>query len=177
MLSLGFDDLIAYTNWERQKWRQWFRSRGDEVLAISAGPHGDGRFHSVGELVRYIFSAEKRYVERLSSQPLTDTASIPSDSHEALFQFGELSRKGLLELVTAFPAQEWDVPQEFNFPNRNASVKATPKKIVIHVLMHEIRHWAQIATVLRLNGLVDQPHDFLFSPVMGGDFKHEDARA
>jgi hypothetical protein len=41
-----------------------------------------------GDLVRHIFSAEKRYVERLSDRPLTDTASIPNDNLEALFGFG-----------------------------------------------------------------------------------------
>lgn len=45
---------------------------------------------------------------------------------------------------------------------------ATPKKIVTHILLHEIRHWAQIPTVLRLRGLKDDFHDFLFSPVMAG---------
>jgi uncharacterized damage-inducible protein DinB len=177
MFSLGLDDLIAYTGWERQKWYEWLRSHGDQVLAISAGPHGDGRFHSVGELVRHIFSAEKRYVERLSGRSLTDPESIPTDSSEVLFQFGQLSRKGLQDLVETFPAQAWDVPQEFKFPNWNASLKATPRKIVVHILTHEIRHWAQIATVLRLNGLVDQPHDFLFSPVMGGEFRRGDEKA
>ena len=45
-----------------------------------------------------------------------------------------------------------------------------PKKIVMHVLMHEIRHWAQIATICRLNGLVTEWSDFLASPVGGGTF-------
>jgi hypothetical protein len=36
------------------------------------------------------------------------------------------------------------------------------------VLMHEIRHWAQIATVLRFSGLsTGEMHDFLLSPVLG----------
>jgi uncharacterized damage-inducible protein DinB len=171
MLNLGLNDLIAYTDWERQRWHRWLRSHDDQVLAISAGPHGDGRFQSVGELVRHIFSAEKRYVERLFERPITYTGNIPTDDTEALFQFGQLSRKGLEELIERFPVQRWDVPLELNFPNWNASVKATPRKIVIHILIHEIRHWGQIATVLRLNGLVDEPHDFLFSPVMGGEFR------
>jgi len=50
---------------------------------------------------------------------------------------------------------------------------ATPRKIVVHILLHQIRRWAQIATLLRLNGLVDDFHDFLFSPVMGGEFRRE----
>ena len=43
----------------------------------------------------------------------------------------------------------------------------------MHVLMHEIRHWAQIATLLRLNGVAGEFHDFLFSPVLGGEFKRQ----
>ena len=57
-VSLSLSDLIDYTDWERQKWYDWFRQQGREVLKISCGPHGDGRFGTVGELVRHIFSAE-----------------------------------------------------------------------------------------------------------------------
>jgi uncharacterized damage-inducible protein DinB len=52
----------------------------------------------------------------------------------------------------------------------NYKTTATPRKIITHVLMHEIRHWAQIGTMLRLDGIVDDFHDFLASPVMGGGF-------
>ena len=57
------------------------------------------------------------------------------------------------------------------------SLKATPRKIIIHVLTHEIGHWAQIATVLRLNGFKGEFHDFIFSPVLGGEFRTEQATA
>jgi len=42
--------------------------------------------------------------------------------------------------------------------------------------MHEIRHWAQIATLLRLQGLTDEFHDFLFSPVLGGEYRREQGK-
>ncbi len=174
-INLSLNDLMDYTEWERQKWYDRLQQYGERVLKISAGPHGDGRFETVGDWVRHIFSAEKRYVERLSGQPLTDPASVPNDSIEALFRFGQLSRKGLKELVETFPAQEWDAPKELKFPN--AIGTATPRKIVIHILMHEIRHWAQIATLFRLNGLTGEFHDFLFSPVMGGGFEHQQSKA
>src|SRR3989442_10744677 len=87
LTGLSLIDLMDYTDWERRKWYDWLRQRGQQVLEISAGPHGDGRFQSVGELVKHIFTAEKRYVERLSGRPLTDPASIPNDNIEALFQF------------------------------------------------------------------------------------------
>lgn len=170
-VSLSLDDLIAYTDWERGLWYEWLHKRGDKVLTISAGPHGDGRFTTVGDLMKHIFSAEKRYVDRLWDRPLTDTASLRNDNIEALFEFGRGSRKELGELVRTFPAERWDEPMEFKIVNN--VIRATPKKIVVHVLMHEVRHWQQVATTLRLNGMVAGFRDFLFSPAMGGEIKKD----
>ena len=165
--NVTLSELIAYTSWERGKWHEWFRKQGDNPLTITVGPHGDGRFQIIGDVVRHIFSAEKRYVDRLSNRPLTDTASLSNSSVEALFQFGRQSRKDLEAFVKILPAQDWDVPQEFDFMKK--SLKATPRKLIVHVLVHEIRHWAQIATLLRMNGLTGEFHDFLFSPVLGSE--------
>ena len=65
-MHLEYADLISYTDWERRKWYDWFRRHEASVLTMSAGPHGDGRFQTIGDLVRHIFMAGKRYVERLS---------------------------------------------------------------------------------------------------------------
>lgn len=165
-IQVSLDDLLDYTAWERESWFAQLRKHGDQILKVSAGPHGDGRFQAVGELVRHIFSAEKRYVDRLSGRPLTDAAAIPNDNLQALFQFGQQSRRDLEDLIKTFPPQEWDAMKEFKIVEH--VIRATPRKIVTHVLMHEIRHWAQIATLLRLSGFAVEPHDFLFSPVMGG---------
>src|SRR4029077_16450682 len=106
-VSLG--ELMEYTDWERSKWQERLQQRGDSVLATSVGAHGDGRFQSVGDVIKHIFSAEKRYVDRLSNRPLTDAVSIPNDKLEALFQFGARSRKELREFVEALPARNWDI--------------------------------------------------------------------
>ena len=45
-----------------------------------------------------------------------------------------------------------------------------------HILLHEIRHWAQIATLLRVSGLTGEFHDFLFSPIMGSGFTREQSK-
>jgi len=170
-MQLNLNDLLAYTAWERQNWYDCLKQHGKKALKIHLGPNRDGRFETVGDLVKHIFSAEKRYVARITGQPLSDFADLPNDNVEALFQFSQQSRKELQHLLETFPEAEWDRPKEFKV--LNYSVKATPKKIVVHILMHEIRHWAQIATLLRLNGLPSGPHDFLVSPVFGGEFKEE----
>ena len=59
--------------------------------------------------------------------------------------------------------------KEFDF--FGTTLESTPRKIVVHVVMREIRHWAQIATLFRLHGLSDRFHDFLFSPVLGGELR------
>ena len=170
-IHLSLSDLIDYTDWERQKWHERLRQQGNAVLKTGVGPHGDGRFGTVGELVRHIFSAEKRYVERLLGKPLTDTSTVPADNLEALFQFGDESRRNLKDFVESFPAEQWDVPFEFKL--MNSMLRVTPRKIIVHVLVHEMRHWAQVATLLRLNGVTGDFHDFLFSPAMGGEPKCE----
>jgi uncharacterized damage-inducible protein DinB len=173
-VALNLTDLMDYTDWERQKWHDWLKQQGDDALKISAGPHGDGRFSTVGDLIKHIFSAEKRYVDRLSDRPLTDPASIPNDTVEGLFLFSRRSRKDLRQFIDTYPAQKWDAMMEFDF--MGGILRATPKKIATHVLLHEIRHWAQIATLFRLTGLKGEFHDFLGSPVFGGDFRRPAAK-
>ncbi|MGA8145191.1 MAG: DinB family protein [Candidatus Acidiferrales bacterium] len=165
--ALSLSELIEYTDWERGKWHESLRRLGDAVLALEVGTHGDGRFKTLGDLLRHIFSAEKRYIDRLSNRPLTDAASISNTDLQALFDFGNQSRSDLKGFVSTFPDQAWDVPQEIALMNNSLSV--TPKKIVAHILLHEIRHWAQIGTLLRLNAMPGEFHDFLFSPVLGGE--------
>jgi uncharacterized damage-inducible protein DinB len=167
MLSVSVNELIEFTDWERGKWRDWLQQRG-EALKIPVGPNGDGRFRNVGNVVRHIFSAENRYVERLLGRPLTDTGSVSNNSVEALFKLGEQSRTELKKFVTAFSAVDWDTMNDYTV--LKYLLRATPRKIITHTLLHEIRHSAQIAMLLRLNGVVAELHDFLFCPVMGGEF-------
>ena len=54
--GVSLNELMEYTDWERGKWHDALRQHGDSVLATSAGPHGDGRFQSVGNLMKHIFS-------------------------------------------------------------------------------------------------------------------------
>jgi len=164
-MNIDVTDLMDYTEWERGKWRELFR-REPEALKISLGSHGDGRFQQVGDWVRHIFSAEKRYADRLSGKPLTDTASLTNHNAEMLFEFAEQGRKELRQLLGTFTEASWKAPLQFNL--MNLVITASPKKIVTHVLVHEMRHWAQIATLLRQQGIRDDFHDLLLSPVMGG---------
>lgn len=168
-LQLGIEDLIEYTDWERGKWREFLQAYGDEVLKIGAGANGDGRFQSVGDIVRHIFSTEARYIDRLLDRELTDPSQVANNRVEALFEFGAQTRKQMNEVIATFPTERWDETKELQL--MNSTVRATPRKIVIHLLLHEIRHWPQIATLLRLNGIVAELRDFIFSPILSGEIR------
>jgi uncharacterized damage-inducible protein DinB len=164
-MTFSVRDLLTYTDWQRRQWHLWFRREGPPALAVGTGPNGDGRFETIGALIRHIFSAELRYVERISGQPLSNTAAVPSDQVDALFRLGDSGRARFLELLDTFPADRWDEPIDVAL--LNSTVRLSPRKIVLHVLTHEIRHWAQVATLLRLQGWKGDPQDLLFSPVLG----------
>lgn len=125
--------------------------------------------------MKHIFSAEKRYIERLSARPMTDTTSLPNDNVEALFQFGRESRNSLREFIETFPADKWDVPQEQDLAV--AVIIVTTRKSVTHILLHETRHWAQIGAMLRMAGHKGDFHDFLFCPAMDGIVRRDQGTA
>jgi uncharacterized damage-inducible protein DinB len=172
-IDLKLETLLDYSDWERQKMHDRLNKEGPAVLKLSAGPNGDSRFQCVGDLIRHIFSAEKRYVERLAGLAMTDTSTLPNDNLEVLFQFGQQSRKDFREFLANFPRDQWDLPQDQKLGN--SVLTLTPRKIVTHIALHEIRHWAQITTMLRMNGIKDDFHDFLFSPALGGSIRRERA--
>ena len=168
MLGLSFDDLLEYTDWQRGKWHAFFRGNAD-ALTLSIGEHGDGRFTTVGDVVKHIFGAELRYVQRLQGEALSDLANLPSDQVEELFSKGVETRRRLKQLLTTMPADQWEVPRQFTI--LSYQVTATPRKIIAHTLMHEVRHWAQLATVCRMCGHAPDAQDLLASPLWGGEFR------
>ena len=156
--------LLDYTEWDRAQWEAWFRSDDGDAFRVDLGANGDGRIANVGELVRPIFSAEQRYVDRIQERPITDTSTVPADDVDRLFDFGRQTRRGLRELVESFPAERWELPREVQIASHTRVV--TPKTMVVQSVTHEIRHWAQLATLLRMVGRNTGVHDFLLSGVI-----------
>ena len=62
MIALSLDELLAYTDEERGKWRAWLEAH-PEALALRLQP--GGRFATVGALIDHIFLVEARHLARL----------------------------------------------------------------------------------------------------------------
>jgi len=161
--TFEFEHLLKYTEWDRTQWEAWFKQQGAPALAVGLGPNVDGTVQTVGQLVRHIFAAELRYVQRIRGVPLMDASTVAADDVAALFAFGRQSRSALRALLTDLPANRWDVPQEIQIGSQKRAV--TPKTMIVQAVTHEIRHWAQMATLLRTSGKKTGAHDFLVSGV------------
>ncbi len=160
--AITFDELVRYTNAERDKWRHWLLDHAD---AIDASVQPGGRLPTVGKLIDHIFLVERRHLQRLTSQPLSDSTGLTGNNAPPLFDYGASVRRELEQYVADLSDDELETVREFEV--RDKKWPMTPRKLLFHILLHETRHWAQIALAVRLAGF-EPPgdHDLFYSKAL-----------
>jgi len=106
---------------------------------------------SVAELLQHIVAVELRYAERLAGLPETPYEAVPFGSVGAVYDTHEKAMELLRELEDREQAY-WEEWLEFT-TRRAGSMRATRRTVFVHLLMHSIRHYAQLATLLRQHGI------------------------
>ncbi|HJQ10781.1 MAG TPA: DinB family protein [Gemmatimonadaceae bacterium] len=157
-LSYGF--LLEYTSMENHRWHDWFESNPDAWNVPFASPP----MSTVGDMVKHIMGVELRYTQRLRDEPVSEWEQLLAHtSLEDVFAMGDNARALLVDFLTN--AAESELDRVLTFKTLTAgTVTASKHKIASNVFLHGIRHWGQIATVLRQNGFTTQwPHDMLLS--------------
>jgi uncharacterized damage-inducible protein DinB len=161
-MNISYDELLRYSNEERDKWRGWLLAH-PQALETAVQP--GGRFATVGKLIDHVFLVERRHLQRLAGETPAETTGLTGNNVLPLFDYGASVRRELEQLVRELDDDEADEPRTFLVRNRDYQM--TPRKLLFHVLLHEIRHWAQIALAVRVAGL-DPPgdHDLFFSAAL-----------
>jgi uncharacterized damage-inducible protein DinB len=162
MISLAFDELLRYTNAERDKWRTWFAAHpGAMEVAVQPG----GRLPTVGRLIDHIFLVERRHLQRLTGMPLVESTGLTGNNAPPLFDYGSSVRRELEQFVADLDSDVADEMRAFDVRDRRWPMSS--RKLLFHILLHEIRHWAQVALAVRLAGL-EPPgdHDLFYSPAL-----------
>jgi uncharacterized damage-inducible protein DinB len=161
-MQLTFDELLRYTQEERDKWRTWFGAHA-EALELEVQP--GARFATVGALIDHIFLVERRHLQRLRNAPVDTTTGLSGHHAPPLFDYGASVRRELDQFVSELDEDVADEPRTFTLPSGDFVL--TPRKLLFHCLLHETRHWAQIALSLRRAGL-EPPgnHDLFFSKAL-----------
>ena len=160
--ALSYDFLLEFTSVEQHHWHDWFEANPKAWdVSFAAPPMG-----TVGGLVNHIFSVELRYTQRLRDEAVSDWQELLIyTSLEDVFAFGDNARALLVDFLTTAPEDELDRVLTFKTVTAG-EVTASKHKMASNIFLHGIRHWGQIATVLRQNGFpVQWPHDALLSTV------------
>jgi uncharacterized damage-inducible protein DinB len=159
--ALSYDLLLEFTSKEHHQWHDWFLTHPNAWSV----PFATGRMATIGGVVQHIFAVELRYTQRLRDERVTEWDEFRETSIEDVFALGDDSRSQLVDFLTS--AAENELDKVLTFKTLTAGiVTATKHKIASNIFLHGIRHWGQIATVLRQNGFTDQwPHDMLLSDV------------
>ncbi len=159
--ALSYETLLEHTSIEQHRWHDWFA----EHPAAWAVPFATGRMATIGGVAMHIFAVELRYAQRLLDQAVTDWEDFRQTSIEDVFGVGDNARAQLVQFLTTAPEAELD--RVLTFQTLSAGlISASKHKIASNLFLHGIRHWAQVATVLRQMGFGDQwSHDLLLSSV------------
>jgi uncharacterized damage-inducible protein DinB len=159
--ALRYETLLELTSTEQHRWHDWFVER-PQAWAV---PFATGRMATIGGVVTHIFTVELRYAQRLLDREVTAWEDFRQTSIDDVFELGDNARGLLVQFLTSAPDSELD--RVLTFQTLTAgTVTASKHKIASNVFLHGIRHWGQIATVLRQKGFADQwPHDLLLSDI------------
>ncbi len=152
--SLTLEELLHFSD---ESTRNWLQFLADQP-AVKQLPCGIYNTATVLGLVRHIIAVEFRYSQRLAALDVTAYEQIPEDSLATLAALHT-------EAVERFRAllhdstQNWDEVVEFNTLSAG-TLRATRRKVLAHAQLHAVRHWAQLATLVRAAG---------YPPPFGGD--------
>lgn len=162
-MDFAFDEFVRYTNEERDKWRAWFTSH-PEATDIELQP--GGRYPTVGSLIDHIFLVERRHLQRLTDTTLDEKTGLSGRHAPPLFDYGASVRREFEQFAFDLDEGVADTPRTFTVQSGGDFV-LTPRKLLFHCLLHETRHWAQVALAVRRAGL-EPPgrHDLFYSKAM-----------
>jgi uncharacterized damage-inducible protein DinB len=156
MVALTGEELMAWNDKTAERWRKLLEAH-ENLLTVPCDIAG---VKSIGELMQHIVAVQLRYAERLAGLPETSYDAIAYDTVATLFA---THSKGLelFRAMLADPAYDWALEIEFSTRSMGQLV-ASRKTIFVHALMHSIRHYAQLATLVRQHGVKpDWPMDYL----------------
>lgn len=153
--------LAAYVDGETERWREWFETAPPAVLDLPLGTGTDG---TVRTLIKHIFAVELRYAQRLAGEAVTGYEQLPDRTVPELWGIhrtaASIRDRFLLEATSE--ALDRVLVSDTRKLGR---IESRAHVVVAHTFIHGIRHWAQIAAVLRQHGHGGLwEHDWLLSP-------------
>ena len=145
--ALTAEELIAWVNATTRHWQDLIAAH-PEIVAL---PCDVRETTNVAGLLQHIVAVELRYAQRLNSIPESPYEEIPTHPAEAVFAIHDKAIT-LYQSILAQPGYTWEETIPFQTRSLGA-LAATRRTLLVHALMHSIRHYAQLATLVRHHGI------------------------
>jgi len=161
-VPVDFERLMDYAQHERAKWKSWLEADPARLrLPFQVGL----RLPTLNALLDHVFWVERRHLSRLQGVPLPESTGVAEGDLAGLFAYADRAHADLRRYVAGLTDAQANETMTFTIPIQPQPVTMTRGKLALHILLHEVRHMAQLAYAARLAGL-DPPgqHDYFFFP-------------
>jgi uncharacterized damage-inducible protein DinB len=157
--AITLNELLTDNEASTQKWQTWFAAN-PAALDVPCAIYNSG---TVRGLLKHIFAVELRHSQRLAAKEVTPYEAIPVGSLNDLLAVHSQATQNLRKFLSG--ANDQALLEVIPLQTVSAgTVHASRRKLLTHILVHSIRHWAQLSSLLREAGYkTDWPNDFLFS--------------
>ena len=154
------EELLDYSDHERRKWREWIAAEPKRLeIPFQVG----GRFPTVGSLLDHIFLVERRHLARLQGATPPEATGVRPEDWKALFEYADLVRADFRSYVADL--DETKGRERMTITAQSGVSSMTRRWLATHIVVHEIRHLAQIAYAAR--GVAQEcpgQHDLFYFP-------------
>ena len=158
MITAGLAELLSYSDHERAKWRAWLEA---DPSRLTLPVQDEGRFPTIGSLLDHMFLVERRHLARMEGATPPDSTGVAAGDVKGLFEYGELVRADFTRFVSTL--DDATAAQRFTFTIPTGPQTMSRRKLATHVVLHEVRHLAQIALAARAAGVAPPgDHDLFF---------------
>jgi uncharacterized damage-inducible protein DinB len=146
-ITVSLEELLDYSDFERNKWEAWFSL---DASRMQLPLQGGGRFPTAAALLDHIFLVERRHLARLEGSTPPDSTGVPPGDVASLFEYARLVRADFREYVICTDDAAASDPMTVKIPAGDYVMSR--RQLAVHVILHEIRHLAQLALAARLGG-------------------------
>jgi len=153
--SLTATEVLRWNDTNTAQWRKLFEKH-PEALALPCDIRGSS---TVADLLQHIVAVELRYAERLGDEAVTEYDAVPKESLIKIFAVHD---RAIAKINILLADATYDWQREIDMETRQGRLIATRNAVLFHSLLHSMRHYAQLATLLRHSGIAATwPMDYL----------------
>lgn len=144
--TVSAEKLVAWNDSTAQHWRDFIIA--NPLILFQLCDIRNGK--TVVDTLQHIVAVELRYAQRLSGLPESPYEDIPKGPVDALFGAHELAFDMIRNLL-AKPDYDWSAEVIFDTISLGR-MRTSRETILLHLTLHSIRHYAQLATLVRQQG-------------------------